>query len=177
MLKMNDIEQIITRRSAPGILIFNENSEVLFSNAESSDLLCARPSLDEEARTLCDRLKASSAIGPGKQLTAFCGGGPPPDCAIRAFMLGGPDDKTERHIVVLLEKVADRRNVDIESAKAKFSLSKRETEVLVLVHQGLSNKALSNRLFISEQTVKDHIRHIMRKTGVNSRVALIAALR
>lgn len=177
MIKMHDIEKIITRRSAPGILIFNENSELAFSNAEASELLAARQSLDEEARALCERVKASSGAGRGSQLTAFCGGGPPPDCAIRAFMLGGSDDKTKRHIVVLLEKVAERRTVDFESAKTKFRFSKRETEVLVLIHQGLGNRELSEKLFISEQTVKDHVRHIMRKAGVNSRAALIAVLR
>jgi DNA-binding CsgD family transcriptional regulator len=177
---MRDVAEIIKRRSAPGIFIFNENAELVFSNSEASELVADRPSLDEEVRTLCDRVKVSSGGSPGRkgkgiQLTAFCGGGRRPDCAIRAFMVGEAG-KGQRYIIVLLEKVVEKRSVDLEGAKARFNLSKRELEVLVPIHEGLTNKAISERLFISEQTVKDHIRNIMRKVGVNSRGALIAAL-
>jgi len=48
-------------------------------------------------------------------------------------------------------------------------LAKREVEVAQLVAEGLSNKQIGVRLFISEATVASHIRHIMDKLGVNSR--------
>ena len=57
-------------------------------------------------------------------------------------------------------------------------LSERETEVLRLVGQGLSNKEIGNRLFIGETTVKTHVRNIMRKLDVPSRThAALYALR
>ena len=88
----------------------------------------------------------------------------------------GDAGKAQRYIIVLLEKVVEKRSVDLEGAKATFNLSKRELEVLVPIYEGLTNRAISERLFISEQTVKDHIRNIMRKVGVNSRGALVATL-
>ena len=48
-------------------------------------------------------------------------------------------------------------------------LAKRELEVARLVAEGLSNKQIGARLFISEATVASHMRHIMDKLGVNSR--------
>jgi DNA-binding CsgD family transcriptional regulator len=48
-------------------------------------------------------------------------------------------------------------------------LAKREAEVAQLVAQGLSNKQIGARLFISEHTVDSHLRKIMFKLGVNSR--------
>ena len=175
---MDDIADIIMRRSAPGILIFGETGVLLFSNPEALELVEAHPSLEEEARTLCGRVKASrdaSPDGDAVNLSALGGGGPVPQCALRAFMVGEAEGKGQRHIIVLIEKVVGKRSVDLEGAKKKFNVSKRELEVLVLIQEGLTNKAISERLFISEQTVKDHIRHIMGKVGVNSRGALIAA--
>ncbi len=53
-------------------------------------------------------------------------------------------------------------------------LSNRETEVLQLVQLGLSNKGIGEKLHISPNTVKTHLRAIFEKTGVSSRFELIA---
>lgn len=53
-------------------------------------------------------------------------------------------------------------------------LTPREAELLSLLIEGLSNKALSQRLFISEATVKTHLAHIYAKLGVETRAAAIA---
>lgn len=53
-------------------------------------------------------------------------------------------------------------------------LTPREAELLSLLIEGLSNKALSQRLFISEATVKTHLAHIYAKLGVDTRAAAIA---
>ncbi|NBI12786.1 response regulator [[Haemophilus] felis] len=50
-------------------------------------------------------------------------------------------------------------------------LTEREISVLRLVATGLSNKQIANQLFISEETVKVHIRNLLRKLNVHSRVA------
>ena len=116
-----------------------------------------------------------SAGGKGFQANTVCRGNASPHCAMRAFMIG-EGARVQEHIIVLLERVAEKRGVDVEAAKTKFKLTKRELEVLLTLHEGLTNQAISERLFISRQTVKDHIRNIMRKVGVNSRGALVATL-
>jgi two-component system, NarL family, response regulator LiaR len=57
-------------------------------------------------------------------------------------------------------------------------LSDRELEVLQLLVQGQSNPTIAETLFLSESTVKAHIRNIMNKFGVNDRVQVaVIALR
>ncbi|YAL82502.1 response regulator [Dermacoccaceae bacterium W4C1] len=49
-------------------------------------------------------------------------------------------------------------------------LSSRERQVLALVADGLSNKAIGAELFIAENTVRNHVRAILDKLGLSSRV-------
>lgn len=53
-------------------------------------------------------------------------------------------------------------------------LTPREAELLSLLTEGLSNRELGQRLFISEATVKTHLAHIYAKLGVETRSAAIA---
>jgi DNA-binding NarL/FixJ family response regulator len=57
-------------------------------------------------------------------------------------------------------------------------LSPREMDVLRLLAQGQSNKEIARSLHLVEETVKDHVRHILAKLGVKSRTqAVLAAIR
>src|SRR5882757_7971025 len=52
------------------------------------------------------------------------------------------------------------------------ALSQREREIVVLVAQGFKNKEMAERMFISEQTVKNHLHNIFDKLGVSDRLEL-----
>ena len=53
-----------------------------------------------------------------------------------------------------------------------LSLTNRQHEVLMSLQKGLSNKGIGRDLNLSESTVKVHMRHLMRKLGVNNRTQL-----
>ena len=57
------------------------------------------------------------------------------------------------------------------------SLSEREIEVLQLVAEGLTNKEIAAKLFLSQNTVKVHTRNINSKLGVNSRAKAVVKAR
>jgi DNA-binding CsgD family transcriptional regulator len=59
----------------------------------------------------------------------------------------------------------------------KYEISNRECEVIRLISKGMSNQEISDALFISLQTVKDHIHHIFIKTGVKNRIQLTNLIR
>lgn len=60
-----------------------------------------------------------------------------------------------------------------EAQREAVKLTKRESEILVLIADGLSNQEIAERLFISEYTVKTHVSNLFRKIGVNDRVQAI----
>ncbi|GAA3218217.1 helix-turn-helix transcriptional regulator [Actinocorallia longicatena] len=62
-----------------------------------------------------------------------------------------------------------------ETPTALDALTRREREVAALVAEGLSNREIAGRLFISKRTADAHVEHILSKLGISSRV-LIAGL-
>jgi DNA-binding NarL/FixJ family response regulator len=73
---------------------------------------------------------------------------------------------------LVLEMRAEAR--DTERAESP-ALTLRENEVLTLLTEGLDNRTIAARLFISEATVKFHLRNVMDKYGVHRRAALVSA--
>jgi DNA-binding NarL/FixJ family response regulator len=65
-----------------------------------------------------------------------------------------------------------------ESHGRTFGLSEREIEILTLVVEGLGNHQIADRLFLSPETVKTHLRHVMEKLCVSDRTqAAVKAVR
>ncbi len=57
---------------------------------------------------------------------------------------------------------------------ARQGLTQRESEILSFVVNGLSNRAIANKLVIGDETVKTHLSSIYRKLGVNDRTGAVA---
>ncbi len=67
----------------------------------------------------------------------------------------------------------ESENESVLPSSPKLPLSVREIEVLDCVAQGLSNKEIADELFITEQTVKNHMTSVLRKLDVNDRVQAV----
>lgn len=67
---------------------------------------------------------------------------------------------------------------DVEYTKPLHILTKRECQVLQLMAEGNSNRAISESLYISEKTVKNHVSNVLQKMKVNDRTqAVVMAIR
>ncbi|THG34849.1 helix-turn-helix domain-containing protein [Adlercreutzia caecimuris] len=74
----------------------------------------------------------------------------------------------------------DRQDAYVKScriASSRYGLSARESEVLELAGRGYSVNAISNNLFISENTVKAHLKTIYKKVDVHSKQQLIEVIK
>lgn len=67
---------------------------------------------------------------------------------------------------------AFKKSAEAGQRREKPLLSEREKEIVQLVAQGFRNREIGEKLFISEQTVKNHLHNIFDKLGVSDRLEL-----
>jgi DNA-binding CsgD family transcriptional regulator len=130
------------------------------------------PSLDREALQKLRRLARSMLTAKAKSLpmrqfvqlandSADVGGGVTVD-------FEAMEDLAEPMIVVRVPTRSNDRSLVLEK------LTPREREVAELVAEGLLNKQIAARLGLSIATVKDHVHHVLAKTGLPNRAAIAA---
>lgn len=91
--------------------------------------------------------------------------------------LGLPDRDLQRsRILVMMEEVGRRKETITEQAKEVFRLTNREQAVVQHLLKGWTNKQIANALGITEQTVKEHIMHIMQKTHTTTRTEILVQI-
>lgn len=64
--------------------------------------------------------------------------------------------------------------MDAHRPRKSDGLTDRETQVVALLAGGLSNRAIAQRLQLSERTVENHVSHVLTKTGHSSRAGIVA---
>lgn len=76
-------------------------------------------------------------------------------------------------------EIARRTYVDAGKSENEITtvLSRREREILTLVAKGLANAEIAKQLFVSPQTVKQHLHHIFRKLNVTNRTQAALLMR
>jgi DNA-binding CsgD family transcriptional regulator len=102
----------------------------------------------------------------------------------RIYTRAAFDRRTNKQVIVKSIRLPDRHDaaVTLVFAGADDStvnlpawdvLSRREQEIAELVSQGLTNKQIADRAFVSENTVKQHLKRVFSKTDVRNRAELM----
>lgn len=192
------LERIAEKRSIPGVLSFTASMQLLYMNSVAEELcqellrtrLANGGTLEGtgdhsngvlpcEVEELCQALQkemgnhADATDGDGVQLRRVIGEA---DFAVllRGFLIPGPEDDQETRFLILMEKLGRRTQVPTREAKRHFHLTNREHEIVKHVADGRTNKEIAEALEISEHTVKEHIKHILRKTNSATRTGILA---
>jgi DNA-binding NarL/FixJ family response regulator len=57
--------------------------------------------------------------------------------------------------------------------KQQLGLTRREQQLVEMIGRGLTNKEIAQQLNVAEQTIKNHVHRMIRKVGVNDRLAVV----
>ena len=93
--------------------------------------------------------------------------------AVRAVVQGQTLITPSMASKLLNEFVALDRRVNEKQQLPSPTLTSRELEVLKLVAKGMSNREIADDLYISENTVKNHVRNILEKLHLHSRMEAV----
>ncbi|MFB3737833.1 MAG: response regulator [Candidatus Velamenicoccus archaeovorus] len=74
----------------------------------------------------------------------------------------------------LLHQVAKEREAERDALALFEELTDREREILQLLAEGMRNEGIAQKLFISPQTVQTHVRNLLAKLGVHSKLEAVA---
>lgn len=187
---------------APGLIVFDQGSRVTSANedalhwlrqllgtdadtvspdgaatAEEVDRLLAAPELERQITPIWALLARARAVAGGLDSRAA-------RLRLRdqrgrwlllhASTLTSSNDGSAETVAVVIEsaKSSEIAPIIIEA----YSLSPRERDVVAALASGDSTSEIATRLFLSQHTVRDHIKTVFEKVGVSSRAELVAKL-
>jgi LuxR family maltose regulon positive regulatory protein len=126
--------------------------------------------------------RALTLAEPGGFIRIFVDEGPPMETLLKRMKAA--DGKMKEYVRTLLAAFADKEsqpsapNRRLSSPQPLIEpLSNRELEVLNLIAEGLSNREIGLRLYLSPNTIKRHANNIYEKLGVHSRTEAVAKAR
>jgi DNA-binding NarL/FixJ family response regulator len=157
----------LPERSSPSLVVYELNEENVASGVQRLRALAPRASVLVFAPTLKLSL-VRSALRAGAR--GFLHGGMTPEQILRALSVAA-----EGQLAVPRELLLDLLTASPTTNLAL--LSHRQKEVLMLVGEGLSNADVAKRLYLSESTVKQHLRKAYRALGVRNRSQAVMHLR
>ena len=188
---MSYLETIADRRSVPGVLSFSATGEMQYMNPEAQVL--SRQINGDRFGT------AETAPFPSEVLEmcvdlqkALQDHATPEDCEhlefrrvtgnlqvpvlLRGFLMPDPQSNQDTRFLILMEKIGRESRVIPVQAQERFRLTDREQEIVRQIADGRTNKEIAKNLTISEHTVKEHVRHLLKKTKTTTRTAILAKI-
>jgi DNA-binding CsgD family transcriptional regulator len=185
-------ETLADQRAGPGIVVMSAAMQLLHMNRQASELSKQINAAEHGGSSV----KSAHGVLP-TALTELCGeivkalhvrteakdweqfeikrvtGNPDQPVLLRGFGLPDRGGVQFARLVVTLEELGRRQQLNTDQAKEKFQLTNREQSVVEHLAKGWTNKEIANALQITEQTVKEHIKHIMRKTNSTTRTGIL----
>jgi DNA-binding CsgD family transcriptional regulator len=182
-------ECLAERRATPGIVVLTSARRFLYMNRQGREL-CRHlvwteggrlatgllPKVVTELRDeIVTKLESLSHVKDWEniEISRVVGDSHKP-VLLRGLGFPDPTSPNPACVLVLIEEVGRDADLAPAQAKLRFRLTDREEAAIQYLAKGFTNKEIADALGISEPTVKEHLRHIMQKTGTHTRTGVLA---
>ncbi len=189
------VDSITEQRAGPGIVVLSSSLQLLHMNRQASELCKKINQAEHTAESpkqahgvlptaltelSSEIIRALTVRTEAKDWEQFevkrLAGASEQPILLRGFGLPDRGGINNARLVITMEEVGRRQQFSTEQAKERFQLTNREQAVVEHLAKGWTNKEIANALNITEQTVKEHIKHIMRKTNSTTRTGILAQI-
>ncbi len=173
----NQLTDHILYKIPTGVIVFDEKLDIVYSNRQARYFL-NRQKLPDEITTLNRRIfyaiKASkiNELFPGEVHFTKKFDGSPSNWRFSVLICEPPNPLVV--IFIMEEKISNK--LEMNEIRRQYRLTRKETDILRRVLDGLKNTEIAEDVEITEQTVKDHLSNIYVKIGVENRMALMRTL-
>ena len=185
-----ELQQIADKREGPAIMVFNNALKLLYQDHEAWKLCTeinqyadksTRGLLPTAVIELCNEVnKELQTRTHAKDWEQFRVKRVLMECQqpmlISGVGLPNPEHPEETQLLVTIEVIGRRQHVILQQSKERFHLTEREGTVVEHLLKGLTNKEIGNALGVTEQTIKEHIKHVMEKTKTTTRTGILVQL-
>jgi DNA-binding CsgD family transcriptional regulator len=185
-----DLRHIAEKRTGPGIMVFTSSRKLVYQDSEAWELckeinLLDAPEhmeiLPRRVVTVCNEVKKQMRRRTHakdweqfrvKNVLSNC----PRPILISGVGLPNHENPQQAQILVTIEVLGRRKLGILEQTKQRFHLTVREVTVVQQLLKGWTNRQIGNSLGVREQTVKEHIKHIMEKTKTTTRTGILVQM-
>jgi DNA-binding CsgD family transcriptional regulator len=181
-----DAESIADKRMGPGILMLSSSMQLLYSDRRIWELFgkvktqegkaqhgVLPPAVEGLCSEIIKLLQVRTAAKDWEHFRVKRVVGDP----VQPILLSGvgiPEQHGGKsRVLITVEALGRRQEVMIEQAKELFRLTTREVSVVQHLLKGWTNKEIASALTVTEQTIKEHIKHIMAKTQTTTRTGIL----
>ena len=174
---MNEITEYILHKIPTGVIVFDQKMDIVYSNRQARYFLDGHGLPDEIStlsRKIFDAMSASrlNELFPGEVHFTKKFDGSPSNWKFSFLICENPNPLVV--IFIMEEKISNK--LGMNEIRRQYRLTRKETDILRRVLDGLKNTEIAEDVEIAEQTVKDHLSNIYMKIGVENRVSLMRTL-
>lgn len=175
--QMNEMFDFVLQKCPIGLIILNKKMDIVFKN-KKADFFLNRFELPDDIINIVRRIfnaiddKRLAELFPGEIYVFKKFEGSPSNWRFRFYIY----EKDDPLIYILIIEESISNKLDMNDIRKQYSLTRRETDVLRRVLDGLKNIEIAEELEITEQTIKDHLSKIYAKMKAENRMSLMRKL-
>jgi DNA-binding CsgD family transcriptional regulator/PAS domain-containing protein len=188
LLIQTDLLSRALETTSSSVLLFDSEGSILFANPSADHLLSQQTedellgSCNNQPRqplftllsSIVERVASHHGVSSPWKGAIELGKGRMMACEVSA--VPAPAHDGPNAVLVTLQPTESESETRIQVFSSSHGLSPREREVLQLLGRGLTTAAMADELGISPHTIRDHLKHLYRKTGTKGRNELFGLI-